>query len=112
MTWNIFLPYLVVMAGVTYLIRALPLTLVRRQIRNRYVRSFLRYVPYAVLTAMTFPDILYSTGYARASVEPLICAVCGLAVASFMAWKGQGLLPVAIGACAAVACAQGICLLV
>ena len=48
MTWNIFLPYLVVMAGVTYLIRALPLTLVRRQIRNRYVRSFLRYVPYAV----------------------------------------------------------------
>ena len=58
MTWNIFLPYLVVMAGVTYLIRALPLTLVRRQIRNRYVRSFLRYVPYAVLTAMTFPDIL------------------------------------------------------
>ena len=112
MKWSQFLPYLAVMAGVTYLVRALPMTLVRRQIQNRYVRSFLRYVPYAVLTAMTFPDILYSTGFSGADIQPLICAVCGLAVASFMAWKGRGLLPVAIGACVAVACAQGIFLLV
>ena len=56
-----FFTYLFVMAGVTYLIRMLPLTLFRRKITNRYVRSFLAYVPYAVLAAMTIPDILFST---------------------------------------------------
>ena len=62
MSGNIYL-YIAVMAGVTYLIRVLPLTLIRKQIDNRFVQSFLYYVPYATLSAMTFPAIL------EASVE-------------------------------------------
>ena len=65
MSWRIFLPYLAVMAVVTYLIRMLPLTVFRRPIRSRFVQSFLSYIPYAVLGAMTFPDVLYSTGDLR-----------------------------------------------
>lgn len=104
MSWTAFFPYLVVMAGVTYLIRMLPLTVFRRQIHNRFVKSFLYYVPYAVLGAMTFPDVLYATG-------SLWTALCGLVVAVVMAWRGRSLLTVAIGACLAVAAAQGVMLL-
>ena len=57
MKWNTLLPYLFVTAGVTYLIRMLPLTIFRREIRSRFIRSFLAYIPYAVLGAMTFPDV-------------------------------------------------------
>ena len=57
-----FFLYLAVMAGITYLIRAVPLVLCRGEIKNKYLKSFLAYVPYAVLGAMTFPEILYSTG--------------------------------------------------
>ena len=53
--------YIFVMAGVTYLIRMLPLTLIQKKITNIYIRSFLYYIPYACLTAMTFPAILYAT---------------------------------------------------
>ena len=63
MDWGAFFPYLLVMAGVTYLVRMVPMTFFRRQIRSRFVKSFLHYVPYAVLTAMTVPGVLYSTGY-------------------------------------------------
>ena len=112
MTWNVFLPHLLVMAGVTYLIRMLPLTLMRRQIRSRFIRSFLRYVPYAVLTAMTVPDILYSTGYSASFPEGLVTAAAGLAAAVAAAWRGKDLLTVAVLACLAVAAAQGILLLV
>ena len=99
MTWQDYLPYLIVMAGVTYLIRMLPLTLLRKPLKSRFLKSFLHYVPYAVLGAMTFPDVLYSTGSTAT-------AACGVAVAVFLAWRGKSLLTVAIAACAAVAVAQ------
>ena len=99
MSWTRFLPYLLVMAGVTYLIRMLPLTVFRREIKSRFVMSFLHYVPYAVLGAMTIPDVLYSTGNLKT-------ALVGLVVAVVLAWRGKGLLTVAIAACVAVVVAQ------
>ena len=99
MTWPAFLPYLAVTAIVTYLIRMLPMTLFRREIKSRFIRSFLTYVPFAVLGAMTFPDVFYSTGDVRT-------AVCGVCVAVLLAWRGRSLLTVAVAACAAVALAQ------
>ena len=104
MTWQTYLLYLAVMAGVTYLIRMLPLTVFRREINSVFIRSFLHYVPYAVLAAMTIPGILTSTGN-------IWTALAGLAVAFMMAWRGMSLLSVAIGACVAVAAAQGITIL-
>lgn len=70
--------YIAVMALVTYLIRLLPLTLIRRRITNKYIRSFLYYVPYATLSAMTFPAILSSTG-------STFSAALGFAAALFLA---------------------------
>ena len=87
--------YTFVMAAVTYLIRMLPFVVFRKPIQNRFVRSFLYYVPYAVLGAMTFPAILYST-------SNLISAAVGLAVSVILAWLGRGLLTVAVSACSAV----------
>ncbi len=104
MSWPAYLVYLAVMAGVTYLIRMLPLTVFRREIKSVFIRSFLHYVPYAVLAAMTIPGIFSSTGDIRT-------ALAGLAVAVAMAWRGCSLLTVAVGACAAVAAAQGLLLL-
>ena len=104
MSWADCFPYLIVMAGVTYLIRMLPLTVFRREIHSVFVKSFLHYVPYAVLGAMTFPDVLYSTG-------SLWTALAGLIVAVIMAWRGRSLLTVAIGACLTVAAAQAVMLL-
>ena len=104
MSWSAYLPYLIVMAGVTYLVRMLPLTVFRKEIKSVFVKSFLHYVPYAVLGAMTFPDVLYSTG-------SLWTALAGLIVAVIMAWRGRSLLTVAIGTCLAVAAAQGVMLL-
>lgn len=92
---DVFFLYLVVMAGVTYLIRMLPLVLCRKKIENRFIRSFLYYIPYAVLSAMTIPAIFYSTGY-------LLSAVLGLAVAVLLSVFEKKLLTVAIGACATV----------
>ena len=83
------------MAAVTYLVRMLPLTIFRKRINNRFIRSFLAYVPYAVLAAMTFPAILEST-------SSLWSALAGLAVALLLAWKNRSLLTVALGAVAAV----------
>lgn len=105
MSWSSFFPYLLVMAGVTYLIRMLPLTVFRKEIKSVFVKSFLHYVPYAVLGAMTFPDVLYSTG-------SLWTALVGLVVAVIMAWRGRSLLTVAIGACLAVAAAQGVMMVI
>ena len=84
---------LAVMAGVTYLIRMLPLVLVRRRIRNRFLLSFLAYIPYAVLAAMTFPAVLDSTGNR-------ITALAGLAAALILAFLRRGLLLVAASASA------------
>lgn len=105
LTWPAYLLYLAVMAGVTYLIRMLPLTVFRREIKSVFVKSFLHYVPYAVLAAMTIPAVLESTGDIRT-------AAVGLAVAAVMAWRGHELLTVAIAACIAVAAAQGLLLLI
>ena len=105
LTWPTYLVYLAVMAGVTYLIRMLPLTVFRREIKSVFVKSFLYYVPYAVLAAMTLPAVLESTGDIRT-------AAAGVVVAVVMAWRGHGLLPVAIGACVAVAAMQGLLMLV
>ena len=93
------LPYILtailIMAGVTYLVRMLPLTLFRKKIENRFVKSFLAYVPYAVLAAMTFPAIFSATS------SPL-SALAGLIVALALAYWGKGLLTVALSASAAV----------
>lgn len=105
LSWPAYLLYLAVMAGVTYLIRMLPLTVFRREIKSVFIKSFLHYVPYAVLAAMTIPAVLESTGDIRT-------AAVGLAVAAVMAWRGHGLLTVAIAACIAVAAAQGLLLLI
>jgi len=105
MSWSAFLPYVAVMALVTYLIRMLPLTAFRRPIRSRFVQSFLTYIPFAVLGAMTFPEVLYSTGDLRT-------AAAGVAVAVVLAWRGKGLLTVAVAACTAVAAAQALLLLI
>ena len=83
------------MALVTYLIRMLPLTLFRRRIESTFLKSFLFYVPYAVLTVMTVPAIFYSTG-------SLVSACAGFAVACLLAWRGAQLLPVALAACGTV----------
>ena len=112
MSWSEFLPRVLVMAVVTYLIRMIPLTFFRKPIKSRFIRSFLYYVPFAVLTAMTIPDVLYSTGYvAGGDWKPLVCAAFGLLVGTLMAWKKCSLLTVAVGCVAAVAAAQGVMLL-
>ncbi len=90
-----FFIYLLIMAGSTYLIRTLPLVAAKRKIENRFVRSFLYYIPYAVLTAMTIPAVLYAT-------DSLLSAIVGLATAAFFAYRGKGLTTVAIAACASV----------
>lgn len=94
MEWGRYFSYIAVMAGVTYLIRVIPLAVFRREIKSRFIRSFLHYVPYAVLGAMTFPGILDSTG----SV-PTACA--GLITALVLAWREKSLLTVALCASAA-----------
>ena len=88
---NIYL-YILVMAGVTYLIRMLPLVLFKREITSPFVKSFLYYVPYACLAAMTFPAILTATAGGAA----------GLIVALIVAYREKSLLTVALFACAAV----------
>jgi branched-subunit amino acid transport protein len=91
--------YILVMAGVTYAIRALPLTLFRKNITNVYIRSFLKYIPYAVLGAMTLPAIFFST-------DSVGSAVIGLAVAAVLAYREKSLLTVAAAACGAVFLAE------
>ncbi len=87
--------YLLVMALTTYLIRALPLTLFRGKIKNRFVRSFLAYVPCACLAAMTFPAILFAT-------NSVVSGAVGLAVAVALALWNRSLVTVAAFSCVAV----------
>jgi len=86
--------YIAVMAGVTYLIRMLPFTLFRRKIESRFVRSFLYYIPYAVLSAMTIPAIFYATG-------DVVTSVIGAVVAVVLAYLKLPLIVVALSASAA-----------
>lgn len=90
-----------IMAGVTYLIRMVPLVIFRKKIHNTFIQSFLHYVPYAVLAAMTFPEILYST-------ENLISGAIGLVVGGLLAFFNRGLLTVAIGAAGSVFLAEQV----
>ena len=86
--------YIAVMAIVTYLIRMLPLTLIKKEIKNPFIRSFLYYVPYVTLSVMTFPAIIYAT-------SP-VSGAAALAVALFFAYTGKSLFQVSIAACAIV----------
>ena len=94
MSVNILVTILI-MAGITYLIRVLPLVLIRREIKNPTIRSFLYYVPYVTLSVMTFPAILYSTSTIWSAVGALI-------VAALLALKGCKLPIVAGAACITV----------
>ena len=84
-----------IMAIVTYIPRMLPLAIFRKKIKSRFIRSFLAYVHYAVLAAMTFPEILYST-------SNMISAIAGLLVALLLSYFGRGLLTVALSSTAVV----------
>lgn len=87
--------YIFLMALVTYLVRCLPLTLFRKEITNVYIKSFLQYIPYAVLGTMTLPAILYST-------HSMASAIAGLVVATALSYLEKSLLTVAASACAIV----------
>lgn len=84
--------YITVMAGVTYLIRMIPFTLFRKKIKSRFIQSVLYYIPYAVLSAMTFPSIFYST-------DNTATAIIGTIVAVFLAYFRLPLTVVALAAC-------------
>ena len=94
MEWKTFLIYLLVMADVTYLIRMLPLAAIRGKVKSVFLQSFLYYVPYAVLGAMTFPAVFSATG-------SLPTALVGTVVALVLGWMEKGLLTVAVFACIA-----------
>ena len=87
--------YVLVMAVTTYLIRAIPLTLLKKPIRSRFLRSFLHYVPTACLTAMTFPAILTATDH-------VVSGAAGLVVGVLLALRNKSLIIVAVASCATV----------
>ncbi len=93
--------YILTMALTTYLIRVLPLTIFRKPIKSRFIRSFLHYVPYCCLTAMTFPSILSSAGSVLSGGAALVVAV-------ILAYRGKGLMVVALSSSAAVLVTQGL----
>ncbi|MBQ3470995.1 MAG: AzlD domain-containing protein [Clostridia bacterium] len=101
MNFNAFLPYLATTAIVTYLVRAVPLVLIKKKIENRFILSFLYYMPYAVLAVMTVPAVFFATG-------SIVTAVAGVAVALVLAYFKKGLLTVALGASLAVFIAEMI----
>ena len=91
MNHNIYI-YIFVMAGVTYLIRLLPLTLIRKEIQNNYIKSFLYYVPYVTLSVMTFPAILEATAN-------IWSALAGFIIALVLAYKKKSLITVSLFSC-------------
>ena len=94
MKHNIYI-YIAIMAAVTFVIRVLPLTLIRGKIKNKFLRSFLYYVPYVTLSVMTFPAIIEAT-------QTPLSGVFALAVGGVCAYKGAGLFKVAVACCATV----------
>lgn len=94
MEHNIYI-YMLIMAGVTYLIRVLPLTLIRKEIKSTFIRSFLYYVPYVTLSVMTFPAII------EATQNPVAAAIAFI-VAILLAWFGRSLFQVSVIACIVV----------
>lgn len=91
MEYNVFI-YILIMAGVTYAIRVLPLTLIRKQIKNQFLQSFLYYVPYVTLAVMTFPAIMDAT-------QTPIAGIAALIVGIVLAWFGAGLFKVTAACC-------------
>lgn len=98
MTHNVYL-YILGMWLVSYLIRVLPLTLIRREITNRTIRSFLYYVPYVTLAVMTFPAILTAT---QSPISAALALILGLA----LAWFGGSLFQVSVACCVIVFVAE------
>ncbi len=94
MRGNVYI-YILIMAAVTFLIRVLPLTLIRKEIKNKLVKSFLYYVPYVTLAVMTFPAIIDATG-------STLSGVLALAVGIVLAYFGAGLPVVAVLSCLTV----------
>ena len=99
MSYASFLPYLLVMALVTYAVRVIPLVLVKKKIENRFILSFLHYMPYAVLSVMTVPAVFYATGN-------VYSAIVGVIVALILAFFKRSLLLFAASASAAVLIAE------
>lgn len=91
--------YILLMAGVTYLIRMLPMVILRREIKNVFLKSFLYYVPYCALAVMTFPGILFAT-------SNIVAGVIAFAVALTLALFRRSLIAVSLSACAAVFLAE------
>ena len=87
--------YIALMAVTSYIIRVLPLTLIRKPIKNIYIKSFLHYVPYVTLAVMTFPAIIHATG-------SVWSGIAALAVGIITAWFGVSLFGVAVCCCASV----------
>ena len=87
--------YIFIMAFATYLVRALPMTIIRGEIKNQFLKSFLHYVPYATISAMIFPDALFST-------TSIISAIVGLIVALILSYKENDLVVVCFVSCIAV----------
>lgn len=96
---NNFWIYLLVCAGITYLVRMVPLVLMKKKITNRFILSFLHYLPYAVLSAMTIPAVFYATTYE-------VSAVIGFVTAVILAYFGKSLVTVAAFSCVAVFIAE------
>lgn len=91
---NVYL-YILIMFAVSYAIRTLPLTIIRKPIKNKFIKSFLYYVPYVTLAVMTFPAILSASGSTLAGVLALVAGIAA-------AWFGLGLFPVAAICCSIV----------
>lgn len=98
---NNFWIYLLILAGSTYLIRAVPFAAINKKITNKFIRSFLYYIPYTVLAAMTFPVALYATGN-------IYAAAAGLIVGTVFAVYEKGLTVVALASCITVFAAEMI----
>ena len=94
MTRNPYI-YILIMASVSFMIRVLPLTLIRKPITNRFLKSFLYYVPYVTLAVMTFPAIIQAT-------QSPLAGAAALVIGMILAWKNAGLFPVAVACCAVV----------
>lgn len=94
MTQNTYI-YILIMAAVSYAIRVLPLTLIRKQIKNKFLQSFLYYVPYVTLAVMTFPAILHAT-------QSIYSGAAALLIGIIAAWFGMNLFQVAISCCGIV----------
>ena len=93
--------YILVMAAVTFLIRAVPVSVIQKQIKNRFIRSFLFYVPYVTLAAMTVPAMITAT-------RSPISGICAFLVGLIAAWKNGGLFKVAVFSCVTVILVEGI----